>query len=159
MRDLRVHEQAAYLALGLMCGLAGDSDLKVRVSSENEDRHRGTDFILVHGRHRLFIDVTAGNHRAIGRKVRRNQRFRKGNPRSIWVRAVGVPLSGPVTDVLIDPCFKQAWDRLASETLTRFSYEDICAEHGAKCPLIEKLYVLGRDIVSQLPEDWQALFN
>jgi len=159
MRVLRAHEQAAFLAFGLMCGLSGDPKLEVRVSSLFEDRRRGTDFILISSRRRLFIDVTAGSRRAVSRKVLRNQRFRRRNPRSRWVRAVWVPLSGPVMDVLTDPCFPKVWERLASEGFVRFSREDICAEHGAECPLIRKLLVLGRDLVSQLPEDWQALFE
>lgn len=155
-----MHEAATYLALGLKCGHSS-SNVRVRFSTEFEDKHRGTDMVLVHPRRKpLWIDATK-YRRGVSGKITRNKDFRKDNPRSRWNWILRVPLDGPGTDVMVDPCFQQAWDRLKSSRPVSFLPEDICLEHGKRCPLIPKLEDLGRFLIygQEFPQDWRALFE
>jgi hypothetical protein len=166
-RDPPLHEQAAFLALGLLCSAVG---LKVRLGNSYDD-HRGTDLFLIRersgGKHRfLRINLTEGHHRTVSKKFRQNRKHREQG--GYWVWIIVVPRES-VVSLAAHPCFIQAWDRLKSAAAAAFSPEDICPDHGRDCALIQGwtrgeeyfpgLIDLGLDLSGVLRDDYRRLFG
>lgn len=155
------HETASYLAFLVVCSL---TSVKVRLATEYEDNREATDLFLIReGRRPLRIDVTTGY---AGWKVMKNQEHRGGNPRSLWVWGITVPLSEVTTIVKLMDDHRRPEHWRALEDLGRrpvsLSPDELCPEHGKTCPLVSKLEDLGRRLVVQglrKRPDWQRYFQ
>lgn len=154
MRNVHLHEEAAFLALALA---AGACSVKIRLASSYSDLHEGTDlFLQKRGMRKLRVDLTEGHRQTRNNKFKQNKERKKRGGYWVWI------LSVPREDVIsigADSCFGQAWRRLKTYKPVAFSPQDTCPEHGEKCPLVVKLRLLGRFLISGLPPDWQALFE
>ncbi|PIS12171.1 hypothetical protein COT70_02230 [candidate division WWE3 bacterium CG09_land_8_20_14_0_10_47_33] len=162
MRDVRLHEQVAFLAFSLLAGCSCGS-VKVQLADRFDDEHRGTDLFLIketNGRRkRLRIDLTEGHREVIAKKFKRNLQLAK-HRRGYWVWVVPV-LREEVITAGTDPCFSKTWDRVVSAVYepVAFTPQDLCPEHGEGCSLVEKLFTIGRGLIMSLPKDYQALFE